>query len=342
VFAGLAYVYVRNGTSWTQQAVLVASDPAPVDYTGWSVAIDGDTIVVGSYANNAGGTDSGAAYVFTRTGTTWTQQAKLVANDAQAGDGFGYSVAIDGNTAAIGAPRDDDAGQNSGSAYVFSRSGTTWTQQAKMIPLDGSTPGDDFGFSVDIDSGTLLVGSHLDDDYGDGSGSAYVYTTDGSTWSEQAKLNDANAAPGDEFGYSVSLHGDTAMISSPFHDGAAGTDSGSVEMFTRNAGTWSQSATLTAADASAGDAFGIAVALDTTIAVVGAYSDADFGPESGSAYVFSGSGPTWNQLTKLTASDGDAGDRFGVSVAISGDIVVGSYLDDDKGSNSGSAYVFAP
>ena len=172
--SGSAYVFVRSAGIWTQQAKLTASDAAANDLFGISVAIDGDTAVIGASGDRDAGFNTGSAYVFVRSGTSWTQQAKLTAGDAAADDTFGFSVSIDGDTAVVGAPFDDDAGNFSGSAYVFVRSGTSWTQQAKLTASDAAA-GDLFGFSVSIDGDTAVVGVLLDDDAGTSSGSAYVF-----------------------------------------------------------------------------------------------------------------------------------------------------------------------
>ncbi len=139
-FSGSAYVFVRSGTSWIQQAKLTASDAASNDIFGGSVALIGDTALVGAAGDDDAGSVSGSAYVFVRSGTTWTEQAKLTASDAAAGDRFGIAVALNGSTALVVAPNDDDAAFSSGSAYVFVRSGTTWSQQAKLGPGPAHLP----------------------------------------------------------------------------------------------------------------------------------------------------------------------------------------------------------
>ncbi len=336
-FAGAAYVYVGNGMTWGLQATLVASDAALVNYFGWSVSIDGDTLVVGSNRNNG---NRGAAYVFTRVGMTWTQQAKLVAADAAPNDEFGYSLAIRGDTIVVGAPRDDDAGDGSGSAYVFTRSGTTWTQESKLVAADAAI-GDDFGLSVGIDGDTAVVGSHYDDDAGDGSGSAYVFTRSATVWTQQAKLVPSDGEIADDFGLAVGVSGDTAVVGS-HRDDDAGANSGSAYVFTRTASTWSQLTKLTSADAAAGDEFGYSVSVSGSTIAVGAYVEGGPTVEAGSVYIFTRGGTVWTELTKLVASDGAPGDRFGSAVAVSGTVVIGAYLDDNPGNNSGSAYVFAP
>ena len=170
--SGSAYVFVRSGTTWTQQAKLLASDGAAGDEFGFSVAVSGDTAVVGAFRDDDKGTESGSAYVFVRSGTTWTQQAKLLASDGRLFDIFGISIAVSGDTVVVGASFDDDNGSASGSAYVFARSGTTWTQQAKLLASDGAFF-DTFGTSVAVSGDTAVVGAFRDDDKGTDSGSAW-------------------------------------------------------------------------------------------------------------------------------------------------------------------------
>ncbi|MCB1092617.1 MAG: hypothetical protein KDL87_13870, partial [Verrucomicrobiae bacterium] len=171
--------------SFSQQAKLTASDAATEDNFGWSVAVDGDTAVIGAYGNDDAGGETGSAYIFTRSGATWTQQAKLIASDASSGDSFGYSVAVEGDTVVVGAYLHNGAGVgfDSGCAYVFTRSGGTWTQQAKLTATD-ATKGDSFGVSVAVDGDTAVVGAYLDDrdDTTTNSGSAYIFVRNGVNW----------------------------------------------------------------------------------------------------------------------------------------------------------------
>ena len=154
--AGAAYVYFRDGAgTWAQQAKIVASDAEASDFFGTSVSISGDYIVVGASSEDTGGSDAGAAYVFLRSGTSWTQQAKIVASDAEAAAHFGISVSISGDYIVVGANREDAGGSNAGAAYLFERSGTSWTQVIKYQSSDIAA-GDGFGSSVAI-AGTFLV-----------------------------------------------------------------------------------------------------------------------------------------------------------------------------------------
>ena len=343
IFAGM-----QNGTElpwwenwwYSEDGKLTASDAAADDEFGVSVSISGDTAIVGARSDDDAGSNSGSAYIFTRSGGVWTQQGKLMASDAAPGDNLGHSVAISGDTAIVGAQRNDGTGSDSGSAYVFTRSAGVWTQQAKLTASDAAA-GDEFGTFVFISDDTAIVGATLNDDGGSNSGAAYVFTRSGSVWTQQAKLTASDAAQDDRFGGNVSISGDTAIIGA-FGNDDGGADSGSAYIFTRSGGVWTQQAKLTASDAAAGDYFGNFVSISGDTAIAGAYPDDDAGSNSGSAYIFTRTGATWTQQAKLTASDAAAGDEFGVYVSISGDTaIVGAFRDDDGGSNSGSAYIFA-
>jgi hypothetical protein len=336
--SGSAYVFVRSGTTWSEQAKLTASDAAAGDQFGFSVSISGNTAIIGANLDDDAGSDSGSAYVFVRSWTTWIQHAKLTASDAASGDHFGSSVSISGETAIVGARWDDDAGSYSGSAYVFVRSWTIWIQQAKLTASDAAAR-DVFGFSVSISGDTAIVGAFGNNDAGSSSGSAYVFVRSGTTWSEQAKLIASDAAAGDQFGFSVAISRNTAIVGARLDDDA-GSKSGSAYVFVRSGTTWIQHIKLTASDAAADDFFGFSVSISGDTAIIGAYGDDDAGSASGSAYIYEDIAPTRTEI-KLTASDAVADDRFGSSVAISGDTaIVGAYWDDDAGSKSGSAYVF--
>ena len=333
---------------------LTPSDAAAGGQFGYSVAISGDTAVVGAYGDDDGGIQSGSAYVFQRDQggvDNWGQPKKLTASDATAGDQFGFSVAISGDTVVVGARYDDDGGLDSGSAYVFQRDQgglSNWGELKKLTASDAAA-GDQFGYSVAISGDTAVVGASRNDDGGTQSGSAYVFQRDQGgvdNWGQLKKLTASDAAAEDFFGGSVAISGDTAVVGAVWNDDG-GTYSGSAYVFQRDQGglsNWGELKKLTASDAAAGDSFGDSVAISGDTAVVGASFDDDGGANSGSAYVFQrdqGGVDNWGQLKKLTASDAAAGDYFGYSVAISGDMaVVGADGNDDGVTNSGSAYVF--
>jgi len=340
---GSAYVFTRSGTTWTQQASLTASDGAAGDNFGWSVALSGDTALVGAYLDDVGANpDQGSVYVFTRSGTAWSQQAKLTASDGAANDYFGFSVALsgDGSSALVGAYADDVGSHtDQGSAYVFTRSGTSWSQQASLTASDGAE-GDVFGTSVALSGDTALVGAAGDDAY---RGSAYVFTHSGMTWSQQQKLFASDGAVDDQFGNSVALSGDIALVGVPRDKIGANADQGSAYVFIRSGNAWSQQAQLTASDGAAGDWFGTSVALSGSTALVGApYDDVGANGDQGSAYVFARSGSVWSQQAYLTASDGAEGDNFGYPVALSGDTALVGAPSNDVGANvdQGSVYFY--
>lgn len=339
--AGSAYVYTKTGSLWSLQATLTASDAAAYDYFGHSVAISGDTIVVGADYDDDRGPTSGSAYVFTRSGSTWTQQAKLTASDGAMYDYFGRSVAISGDTIVVGADYDDNpAGINAGSAYVFTRSGSVWTQQSKLIPFDADAY-DYFGRSVAVHGGTVAVGADYDDDNGTESGSVYVFTGAGPSWTQEAKITAPDGLAYDYFGRSVSLYLGTLLVGA-YGDDDGGANAGSAYVYTGGGSSWSLEAQLRASDRTVNDYFGFATALTTDTALIGAYSDDDRGADSGSAYLFTRSGSVWSEVAKLTASDAAPYDYFGYSVALHGErAIMGAYADDDRGTNSGSAYLFS-
>ncbi|HEX3482877.1 MAG TPA: hypothetical protein VHT91_48040 [Kofleriaceae bacterium] len=340
--AGAAYVFARSGASWTQQTKLTAADGAGNENFGTSVAVEGDTALVGAiFASDAGSSDFGAVYVFVRSGTTWTQQAKLVPPDGVADDQFGTSIALSGDTAVIGAVHHSAGGDRSGAAYVFVRSGATWVLQAQLTAADGAD-NDQLGMSVALAGDTAVIGAVNAAGHTAQAGAAYVFVRSGTTWTQQAKLTAADGAAFDHFGTSVALSSDTVLV------GASGSDdvdhdAGAAYVFVRSGATWTQQAELTAADGEGGNAFGAAVALAGDTAVIGSPFDSPLGAASGSSYVFARSGTTWTQQTKLTAADGTAVDFFGTSVALSGSSALsGAPGRDDLGSSSGAAYVFAP
>jgi len=257
---------------------------------------------------------------------------KLTASDTAAFDQFGWSVALSGTTAIVGANLDDVVGNGDGSAYLFDTN--SGNQLFKLTAADAAS-GDQFGHSVALSGNTALVGARWDDDAGSASGSAYLFNTP--TGNQLAKFTASDAAAADEFGSSVALSGTTALIGARFGDSLLAADSGSAYLFDTTTGN--ELFKLTASDAAAGDEFGFSAALTGNTAIVGAPNDDDAGNISGSAYLFDTT--TGNELFKLTASDAAVGDHFGFSVAISGNIaVIGALLDDDGGSQSGSAYLF--
>ncbi len=338
--SGSAYVFARTGTGWFEQQKLTASDGASGDKFGQSASICGDTILVGANGDNDKGSESGAAYVFVRTGTNWSEQQKLTASDGATNDDFGSSVSVGGDTAVIGARLDDDLGQNDGSAYVFVRTGPVWSEQAKVLP-SGSSVGGDFGRSVSLYGDTILIGASGDDELTPNSGAAYVFLRTGTSWSNQEKVFHSGSAGGDLFGHSVSVHSDTALVGAYEDDGSVSVR-GAAYVFLRTGPVWSLQQKLVVSDIEGGDYFGYTVSLHGDTALVGAPRDgSSMVWDTGAAYVYVRTGTNWSEQQKLSAGDGELEDYFGYAVSLYDDTaLVGSYRDDDQGSDSGSAYVF--
>jgi hypothetical protein len=315
------------------------------DQFGQAVAISGNTAVVGAISNDAGGlADSGAAYVYVRSGSGWVQQQKLTALDGASRDGFGSAVAIEGDTLVVGAWGDESF---RGAAYVFTRSNGVWVQQ-KLVAPDGVV-GDRFGVSLAISNDTIVVAAPFHDTDGlapFGNGALYVFVRSGGIWLLQQKLTASDAGGGELLGRSVAIDGDTIVAGAEFEDVVERFDNrGAAYVFVRANGIWSQQQKLVASDAPFRAQFGSSVALSGNTTVVGAEAD-DIGgsADQGSAYVFTRASGVWTEQQKLTASDGAARDKFGFYVAVRGDTIAVGAETADVGANvdQGAVYVFAP
>jgi hypothetical protein len=336
---GAAYIFTNSNGIWTQQGELIAGDGTSGDEFGASVALYGDTALVGAPFHTVNGNSGqGVVYVFARSGTTWSQQAILTAGTSL--DEFGSSVALSGDTALVGALGSTVGGNSSrGAAYVFTRSGTSWTQQQQLTAGDGGAS-DYLGSSVALDGDTALIGapSHNLE------GAAYVFARSGTSWGQQGELTAADGALGSDFGCSVALSGDSALVGAWNHAVGSTAPQGAAYVFTRSSTTWSQQAELTAKDAGGADAFGASVALAGDTALVGAYAHLVNGnPGQGAAYVFTRSGTNWTQQQELmTAGDGAYGDDFGSAVALDSDTALVGAWGHQVGNNraQGAAYCF--
>jgi len=310
------------------------------DGFGASVAISGNTAVVGASEDDEAAGNAGAVYVYHSDGIEWSEQQKVIASDATIGAQFGCSVAIDGQRIIVGAYKDYVGDSRAGSAYVFRFDGSQWIEEQKLIASDPDE-GDWFGRCVAISGETVIIGAERNEHRGDESGSAYVFRFDGNQWVQQQMLNASDADEDGRFGRSVAISGDTAIVGAAL--GRDHTDlSGSAYVFQFDGARWAQQQKLTASDWEDLDwAFGRSVALSGNTAIVGASGDRNGGCRSGSAYVFQFDGTDWVEQQKLVASDADADDSFGYSVSMSGDrAMVGAYRDAIDGRERGSAYVF--
>ena len=428
-----------------QIAYLKASNPETDDHfgcggvldghAGWGVAIsgDGNTVAVGAPHESSGARGvngnqsdnstygSGSVYVFVRSGSGWTQQAYVKPSNPQMGAEFGHVVALsaDGNTLAVSAygeaskstgvngNQDDHSIPQAGAAYVFTRSGTTWTQQAYVkasntgeagATADSFGDGDQFGVSIALsdDGRTLAVGAITEDSASPGidgnqkdnsatsAGAVYVFALTGNTWAQQAYIKSSNPDPGDLFGYSVSLSADgTTLAAGSYDEGGSSRGingppdnmrrgAGAVYVFTRAGAAWTQQAYIHASNAEAGDSFGVNVVLSddgntllasaldedclaTGVNPPGCDNDRMEDISTGAAYVFVRNGATWTQQAFLKSSNIGPNDWFGSRAALSGDgntAILGSSLedssgkgingkqDDDAAPESGAVYIF--
>ena len=354
---GAAYVFQRDAggpDNWGEVRKLIASDGQADDSFGWRVAVDGDTAIVGAYLEDAGGNQAGAAYVFQRNqggADNWGEVKKLTASDAQQGDYFGIGVAVSGDTTVVGAVWEDAAGSTAGAAYVFQRDeggADNWGEVKKLTASDAQADSS-FGESVAVDGDTTVVGAWLEDSEGMNAGAAYVFQRDQGgveNWGEVKKLTASDAQAMDWFGATVAVSGDTAVVGAYSEDGTT-TDAGAVYVFQRNQGSpdnWGEVKKITASDTQTDDRLGISVSISGDTAVAGAYREDDGGTNAGAAYVFQrnqGGTENWGEVNKLTASDAQADDIFGLGVSLSGEIVVvGAPREDAFGESSGAAYVF--
>jgi len=353
------------------QAYVKASNTAGSARFGSAVAIDGDTMAVGA-PNEAGrgpGVNgdqsltgplaSGAVYVFVRTSTVWTQQAYIKAAVPQTGAAFGFSLALDGDTLAVGAPREDGgpggARPNVGAVHVFTRSANVWAEQARLVSESGEA-GQELGFRVDLDADVLVAGAPSA-----GSGAACVFTRSGTTWRPSQVLRagdagtDADVFFSDSFGTDVAIDGGRIAVGAPFEDSGVpgidgdetdttGPNSGAVYLFTRTRGGWGQEAFVKASNPGSFDNFGVGVALDGDRLAVGAPGESsnatgiggnqsdDSASRSGAVYIFDRAGGAWSQSAYVKASNSEANDFFGVELALEGDRLAVVALLEDSGA----------
>lgn len=262
-----AFVFTRSGGAWQHQATLTPSDGASGNLFGRSVAISGDTALVGAYWDDQNGDEAGAAYVFTRSGETWSSGVKILPSDGGFKDHFGYSVAIDGETALVGArdrreelpPGSSPRYPRAGAGYVFTGSGDSWSEEAILTASDGDN-GDDLGFSADVHGDTAVLGA-TDSANAKNSGAVYVFDRSGSTWSEGAKLLADDPGSYDYVGWSVAVNGDTIVAGAPNHD-EADFRAGAVYVFKRDGTGWTQRKELHADDADNLDQLGYSTDFD--------------------------------------------------------------------------------
>jgi len=362
---GAAYVFYRNqggADNWGEVTKLTASDAATFDHFGLSLDISGDNVLVSAYQKNGAGIDRGAAYVFNRNqggADNWGEVKKLTASDTEDGDYFGHSLSISGDYAIVGAHYEDGTGTDRGAAYVFYRNQggiDNWGEVTKLTASDAADS-DHFGVALFLSGDNAIVGAYQEDGAGFDRGAAYVFNRNqggADNWGEVKKLTASDTEDGDYFGHSIFISGDYAIVGAYPEDGA-GTDRGAAYVFNRNHGgtdNWGEVTKLTASDAADSDYFGVGVSMSGDYVMVGAnYEDGDSpSPDAdrGAVYVFNrnhGGTDNWGEVKKLTASDNEDGDRFGLRVSVSGAyIIVGAWQEDGSGTppdaDRGAAYIY--
>jgi len=281
--SGSAYIFEFDGTNWNQLVKLLPFDGNATDFFGGWVSVSGNNAIISSERNDELGTNAGSAYIFTYDGTNWVHQVKLHPSDGEAYDSFSISVAIDANTAVIGASEDDDNGNSSGSAYIFKFDGAFWVEDAKLVPED-SNAADFFGEAVAISGNKVIIGSYWNDQGGINAGAAYVFVDDGTQWTQEAKLLASDAMPRDQFGFSVDIAGDIAIVGANNADSAE-IDSGAVYLYAYDGSQWNQTLKQIPDDALEADTFANAVAITNEIAVIGSVNHDEMGEDSGSVYI---------------------------------------------------------
>ncbi len=332
------YIFLKSGNGWALQQKLVPPGGTGGNF-GSGVAIEGDTVVIGRrfYA------PFGAAYVYTRSGTIWTLEEQLTPPSGNTVDaGFGRSVAISGETVIVGDHSDNSPALRQGSAYVYIRNGTAWTQQQKLTASDGSQT-DSFGWSVAISGGQAIIGAwgQRNGSSDPNIGAAYVFERENTGWTQKQKLTAFDGVGADEYGRTVNILGNTAVVGAHSDDIGPNVDQGSAYVYVRSGLSWTLEQKLTAPDGGMRAEFGESIAISEGHLVIGAYVD-DIGPNvnQGSAYIYSRCAPMGTPPQKILASDGAAQDTFGNSVAVSGDTVLIGARGDTIGANNrqGSAY----
>jgi hypothetical protein len=342
---GAAYVYERIGDSWQQTAQLLSTASIRTSSLfGWSVAIDGNIIAVGAWNEDIPGDQFGAVYVYERVGGTWTQNAKLVPLSGDDQERFGHSVAVSGTRIAVGAPfvSDVDDDLEATPAYVFERNGTNWIG-TRLEPNDD--PRDSwFGYSVGISGDVAVIGAPGDKKRGLGTGAAYVFEHNGSSWNQTARLEDAEGAANDFMGRDVATDGDVIVVGAEGGGDPTTLNTGIALVYERPEGTWVETAKLLPEGIAVGTQLGYNVELRNGTIVVSAHHDDHFGTDSGAAYVYEKDAAAgWIEKSKLYNPGSTSGDHFGASSGVAGStIVVGARYDDDDGYDSGSIYVFEP
>lgn len=370
--SGAAFVYVRDGDSWKQQAYLKPSDTSAYDYFGVRAALDGDTIVVGAihaliFDPGIVASRPGAAYVYTRKDGAWSQTQRIAASDAQGADVFGTGIALDGNTLAVGAAWESTSADRSGAVYIFERTGSIWVERQKLKASKPSS-GAYFGANLALEADRLVVGAPNDNRPLTRAGTAEIFVRRGGTWMSQQSLQPASLSENANFGFAVAVHGDRVIVgaprTSPYFTETA-LPPGEVYVFDADGDHWNQTALLRSPNPIQLDCFGIGVALSDRGLAIGASGDTSgakgIGGDptrtdaklSGAAYLYAPAADGWVETAYIKAHNTGANDAFGYVIALDAEALavsatlesgderdIGGTGASDAQTNSGAVYVF--
>lgn len=336
---GTVFLYERSGGSWVLAQTIDAPPGGYQSYFGSVLALEDDTLVIGSPYQSQGGSPSGAVYVYVHDGSSWTFQQQLTSPTVGYLDFFGQTLSISGDTIAVGCPFDDTAVFESGSVYVFVRGGTTWTEQARLAPLLPMVA-DRFGGGLALEGDTLAIGAFNDDAGQSNSGAVYVFTRSSNVWTQVQKLKPADPNANQYFGETIDLQGSRLAISARGDD-HAGYNTGAAYVFELAGANWVQQAKLLSSAPVATDNFGSSLAFEGELLAVGAWLDSELAGSSGAGYLFELQAGAWHQIAKIKAPDAQVDDTLGHACDFQGEtLVLGAFRDDGTFVDAGSAYVY--
>ncbi|MCP3920050.1 MAG: hypothetical protein GY711_31355 [bacterium] len=337
---GAAYVLTRDANGWSETTKLVPSDAAPYSWFGFETAIHGTTAIVSAPGRGPSGAERGGVYAFERSGAEWAEVALLRNNDGAKDDLYGRSVSVSGDWLAVGAERADDAAVDGGAVYIYERDSSDWLLQAVVVAPDANKH-DYFGHAVALEGRHLIVTAYADDDSGTNSGSAYYFRRQNNRWTLKQKFSGSTATHHDNFGSSISMADDVAVIGAPGSDAAA-RDAGAAFVFERRGSRFVEFSVLTADDAAAEDGFGVSAASGEAMVIIGASHEDGAGANRGAAYVFVKEGLDWKSAGVTRAADGGTDYAyFGLDVAASPhDLVAGAFGAAGLRPGEGAVWVF--
>lgn len=325
-----------------QEQKLMPADGGPGDFFGRYLDILGDDILIGAHQDDVNGYASGSLYIFGKNpeSTEFTERKKIVPEDGGVEEFFSYSIEIEGDRAVVGSHHDSDFGGSSGGAFVLKKTGNDWSIDQKLLPSDPKAA-DEFGKAVGISSGIIAAGAWLDDDVVTNGGSVYLFSWDGTVWTDFQEIRPLDTKAYDQFGNFLSIAGNYLAVGVPEKQ-TAGPKSGCSYVFEKiGEDQWQQQAKLFPEDLQEGDEFGQALSLHNNRLVVGAYKKDNPAENGGAVYVYTLNENEWSMIQKIIPADNEAGDHFGNAVAQHEDLMaVGAYFDNDNGSKSGSVYLF--